>query len=112
MYNIDPTNLIFEDGENKSSSEGDRLLRNTFAVIKFTNEQAIEWEIATRAGQELKQLKEDELFGYGVNMGMGCFMDAEAARTMISIFMRNLLKPLSKTTSTHGTGSLPVFMTK
>ncbi|MBW0258026.1 hypothetical protein AWT60_08105 [Bacillus sp. F2HM] len=71
-------------------------------MIKFTNEQAIEWEIATRAGQELNQLKEDEIFGYGVNRGMGCFMVAEAAlylqayededikRTMIFIFMRNL----------------------
>ncbi|MCY1096812.1 DUF4241 domain-containing protein [Bacillus safensis] len=50
-----------------------------YALIKFTNEQAIEWEIATRAGQELNQLKEDEIFGYGVNTGMGCFMEAEAA---------------------------------
>ncbi len=48
-------------------------------MIKFTNEQAIEWELATRAGQETKQLKEDEFFGYGVNTGMGCFMDVEAA---------------------------------
>ncbi|TYS36553.1 DUF4241 domain-containing protein [Bacillus pumilus] len=30
-------------------------------------------------GRNPKQLKEDEFFGYGVNMGMGCFMDAEAA---------------------------------
>ncbi len=49
-------------------------------MIKFTNEQAIEWEIATRAGKDPNQLKEDEFFGYGVNTGMGCFMDAEAAR--------------------------------
>ncbi|MEC1415431.1 DUF4241 domain-containing protein [Bacillus safensis] len=79
--------------------------RVVYALIKFTNEQAIEWEIATRAGQELNQLKEDEIFGYGVNTGMGCFMDAEAAlylqayededikRTMIFIFMRNLRAP-------------------
>ncbi|MEN7367849.1 DUF4241 domain-containing protein [Bacillus safensis] len=72
--------------------------RVVYALIKFTNEQAIEWEIATRAGQELNELKEDEIFGYGVNTGMGCFMDAEAAqylqayededikRTMIFIF--------------------------
>ncbi|MFP3419989.1 DUF4241 domain-containing protein [Bacillus sp. SIMBA_154] len=53
--------------------------RDAFAMIKFTNEQAIEWELATRAGQELKHLKEDEFYGYGVNTGMGCFMDAEAA---------------------------------
>lgn len=93
-------------------------------MIKFTNEQAIEWEIATRAGQELNQLKEDEIFGYGVNTGMGCFMEAEAAlylqayededikRTMIFIFMRNLQKRLNKTTSTQGTGLSPVFMTR
>ncbi|MDQ0817915.1 hypothetical protein QF033_002493 [Bacillus pumilus] len=54
--------------------------RVAYAMIKFTNEQAIKWELATRAGQELKNLKEDEFFGYGVNTGMGCFMDAEAAR--------------------------------
>ncbi|MBU8607468.1 DUF4241 domain-containing protein [Bacillus pumilus] len=53
--------------------------RVAYAMIKFTNEQAIEWELATRAGQELNQLKEDKFFGYGVNTGMGCFMDAEAA---------------------------------
>lgn len=53
--------------------------RVAYAMIKFTNEQAIEWELATRAGQEPKQLKEDEFYGYGVNTGMGCFMDAEAA---------------------------------
>ncbi|MFJ5670264.1 DUF4241 domain-containing protein [Bacillus safensis] len=30
--------------------------RVAYAMIKFTNEQAIEWEFATRAGQELNQL--------------------------------------------------------
>ncbi|WP_426052764.1 DUF4241 domain-containing protein [Bacillus sp. DC4300-2b2] len=53
--------------------------RAAYAMIKFTNEQAIEWELATRAGQDIKHLKEDEFFGYGVNTGMGCFMDAESA---------------------------------
>ncbi|WP_189318745.1 DUF4241 domain-containing protein [Bacillus pumilus] len=131
MYNINPTNLLYENGEKSSSSEGDQLFakqlghieitsghivacdpfvsegdqsftrkvtlgkypillivkrvqsgdeRVAYAMIKFTNEQATEWELATRAGQELNQLKEDEFFGYGVNTGMGCFMDAEAAR--------------------------------
>ncbi|WP_282916994.1 DUF4241 domain-containing protein [Bacillus altitudinis] len=53
--------------------------RVAYAMIKFTNEQAVEWQLATRAGQELKHLKEDEFYGYGVNTGMGCFVDAEAA---------------------------------
>ncbi|MFP7456231.1 DUF4241 domain-containing protein [Bacillus safensis] len=98
--------------------------RVAYAMIKFTNELAIDWELATRIGQELNQLKEGEFFGYGVNTGMGCFMDAESAlylqayedkrykEAMIFIFMRNLQKRLSKTTSTHGTGSSPDFMTR
>ncbi|MCA1016955.1 DUF4241 domain-containing protein [Bacillus stratosphericus] len=53
--------------------------RIAYAMIKFTNEQVVEWELVTRAGQELKHLKEDEFYGYGVNTGMGSFMDAEAA---------------------------------
>ncbi|MCS3482685.1 DUF4241 domain-containing protein [Bacillus altitudinis] len=77
-------------------------------MIKFTNEQAIEWELATRAGQELKHLKEDEFYGYGVNTGMGCFMDAEAALYLQAYED----KRLSKTTSTLGTGLSPVFMTR
>lgn len=47
--------------------------RVAYAMIKFTNEQAIEWELATRAGQELQYLKEAEFYGYGVNTGYGLF---------------------------------------
>ncbi|MGG4171424.1 DUF4241 domain-containing protein [Bacillus safensis] len=98
--------------------------RVAYAMIKFTNEQAIEWELATRAGQDIKHLKEDEFFGYGVNTGMGCFMDAESAIYLQAyedkrykedngfFFTRNLQKRLSKTTSTHGAGLSPVFMTR
>ncbi|MBU8695582.1 DUF4241 domain-containing protein [Bacillus pumilus] len=86
-------------------------------MIKFTNEQAIECEIATR-------VKEDELFGYGVNTGMGCFMDAEAARYLQDYedkrykedndfyFYEEFAEGLEQNTSIHGTGSLPVFMTR
>ncbi|MGT4652422.1 DUF4241 domain-containing protein [Bacillus cereus] len=93
-------------------------------MIKFTNEQAIEWEIATRAGQKLKQLKEDELFGYGVNTGMGCFMDAEAARYLQDYedkrykedndfyFYMEFAEALEQNYKHTWDGSLPVFMTK
>lgn len=98
--------------------------RVAYAMIKFTNEQAIEWELATRAGQELKNLKKDEFFGYGVNTGWAVswmrrqhfifklMRISDIKRTMIFIFTRNLQKRLSKTTSTHGIGSSPVFMTR
>ncbi|KAB3541147.1 DUF4241 domain-containing protein [Bacillus sp. FSL R5-0654] len=130
MYNINPTHLLYKNGETTSSQESDQLFakqlgyieitsghivacdpfisegdqsftrevalgkypillivkrlesgdeRVAYAMIKFTNEQEIEWELATRERQELNQLKEDKFFGYGVNTGMGCFVDAEAA---------------------------------
>ncbi|PNU23955.1 hypothetical protein C1954_04560 [Bacillus stratosphericus] len=97
--------------------------RVAYAMIKFTNEQAIEWELAIKAGQELKILKEDEFFGYGVNTGMAVLWIlrqhyiyklmriSDIKRIMIFIFMRNLQKR-SKTTSTHGTALSPVFMTR
>lgn len=130
IYNINPTHLLYKNGETTSSQESDQLFakqlgyieitsghivacdpfisegdqsftrevalgkypillivkrlesgdeRVAYAMIKFTNEQEIEWELATRERQELNQLKEDKFFGYGVNTGMGCFVDAEAA---------------------------------
>lgn len=114
VYNINPTNLLYENGETTNRSEGNQLFakqidhieitsgqivacdpfvsegnqfftrkvaigkypilllvkrlesgdeRVAYAMIKFTNEQAIEWELATRAGQELKHMKEDEFYG-------------------------------------------------
>ena len=98
--------------------------RVAYAMIKFTNELAIEWELATRAGQDIKQLKEDEFFGCGVNTGMGCFIDAEAALYLQAYedkrykkdndfyLYEEFAEALAKTTSTHGTGSSPVFMTR
>lgn len=124
VYNINPTNLLYENGETTNCSEGNQIFakqighieitsgqivaydpfvsegdqsftrkvaigkypilllvkrlesgveRVAYAMIKFTNEQAIEWELATRAGQELKHLKEDEFYGYGVNTRDGLF---------------------------------------
>ncbi|OLP66099.1 hypothetical protein BACPU_11870 [Bacillus pumilus] len=37
MYNIDPTNLIFENGENKSNSEGDQLFAKQLGHIETTS---------------------------------------------------------------------------
>ncbi|MHA7912948.1 DUF4241 domain-containing protein [Bacillus altitudinis] len=45
----------------KRLESGDK--RVAYAMIKFTNQQVTEWELATRAGQELKHLKEDEFYG-------------------------------------------------
>ncbi|MEK5334731.1 DUF4241 domain-containing protein [Bacillus sp. FSL M8-0166] len=141
MYNINPTHLLYRNGETTNSQEGDQLFakqlgyieitsghivacdpfvsegdqsftrkvalgkypillvvkrlesgdeRVAYSMIKFTNEQLIEWELATKAGQEINQLKEDNDF----------------------YLYEEFEERLRKTTSTHGTGLSPVFMTK
>jgi hypothetical protein len=52
--------------------------RIAFAKLQFANLSVARWEIATRPGQDPKSLKPDELFGYGVDSGTGCFGDSEA----------------------------------
>ena len=48
-----------------------------YVEIVFSNEEVSSWEMATTEGQKLSDLKDGEIFGYPVESGMGCFMDAE-----------------------------------
>lgn len=44
--------------------------------------RALRWEPALVDGQELEHLGAEEYFGYPVDAGVGCFMDADAATAM------------------------------
>src|SRR5690606_35341424 len=46
-----------------------------YAEIRFGSSAITSWKMATTAGQELKELKGEEIFGYPVESGMGSFMD-------------------------------------
>jgi hypothetical protein len=48
------------------------LCRNVFG-----NQEVDYWEMAVCEGQNIKDLKDEEIFGYPVESGMGCFMDLE-----------------------------------
>ena len=48
-----------------------------YAEIRFGAAEIISWQMATTAGQNLKDLKGEEVFGYPVESGMGSFMDLE-----------------------------------
>lgn len=52
--------------------------RVAFAKLQFANMPVARWEMATRPGQDPKTLKSNEIFGYGVDSGTGCFGDSEA----------------------------------
>ncbi len=53
--------------------------RVAFAMLRLTEQPIVRWEMATQAGQDASTLQEDEIFGYPVDAGTGCFMDLEAA---------------------------------
>jgi len=46
------------------------------AMVKFCSESPVRWEMALRPSEDLAELRRNEFFGYGVDAGMGCFVDA------------------------------------
>ncbi len=48
-----------------------------YAEIIFSSSEISGWQLATTEGQRVKDLAEGEIFGYPVESGMGCFMDAD-----------------------------------
>jgi hypothetical protein len=52
--------------------------RIAFARVSFSSTPPVRWEAAVIAGQDVRSLKKDEYFGYGVDSGTGCFMGREA----------------------------------
>ena len=53
------------------------------AMLRLSEQTPMTWEMATRPGQEVSALEEGYIFGYGVDSGIGCFMDAATARALI-----------------------------
>jgi hypothetical protein len=57
--------------------------RVAFASINFCDTEPKTWEMLTVKGQSLATLREGEIFGYGVDSGTGCFMDAAALEGLL-----------------------------
>ncbi len=63
-----------------------------FAKLSFSDKLPRRFELAVNAEQNLDELKEGYIFGYGVDSGTGCFMDEAAAAKVIElmpIFAKN-----------------------
>jgi hypothetical protein len=54
------------------------------AMVRFAERAPASWVLALRPGEEPSLLDEGEVFGYPVDSGTGCFMDAETARLVLS----------------------------
>ncbi|PWN60647.1 DUF4241 domain-containing protein [Chryseobacterium oncorhynchi] len=53
-----------------------------YAEIVFSNDEITDWKLATTAGQNIKELAKEEVFGYPVESGMGCFMDVDTQNSL------------------------------
>ncbi|MDN5480442.1 MAG: DUF4241 domain-containing protein, partial [Chryseobacterium sp.] len=53
-----------------------------YAEIIFSNAAISEWEMAVTEGQNVKDLADEEIFGYPVESGMGCLMDADTQNSL------------------------------
>ena len=49
-----------------------------YAEVVFASQEVDYWEMAVCEGQNIKDLKDEEIFGYPVESGMGCFMDLDS----------------------------------
>ncbi len=47
------------------------------ASMRFAEGKPVRWELALVPGQDINSLKNDEFFGYPVDAGLGCYMDAD-----------------------------------
>lgn len=56
--------------------------RVAFATARLRDTSPVAWDMMTLADQDSSTLKPDEIFGYPVDAGTGCFMDAKAARDL------------------------------
>ena len=52
------------------------------ASMRFGDGKPARWELATIAGEDTSTLKNDAFFGYPVDAGLGCYMDADTYTLM------------------------------
>lgn len=63
--------------------------RVAFATTRFRTTTPVAWDILTVEGQDASTLKPGSYFGYPVDAGVGCFMDAKAAKELQQLMKGN-----------------------
>ena len=58
-----------------------------FSRIIFSSENPLRWSIAVCEGQRIEDLETDDIFGYGVDAGMGAFMDISGGKEYINFLL-------------------------
>ncbi|MFS8095587.1 DUF4241 domain-containing protein [Lentzea alba] len=97
-YRVELSVLRFDDHPNHERVAAAKLIVSPDTVVS--------WELALEPGQDTLLLGDDQFYGFGVDAGMGCFVDAAACgalEEMISEAMdenRDLLEAVAETHST------------
>src|SRR5688572_8574389 len=81
----EPFSIVFPIGTfpvfvSVAHEEGDE--RVAFAWVQFADELPRAWEQVAQSGADFAKLEYDEYFGYAVDTGIGCFMDADGAQAL------------------------------
>jgi len=88
LYNRDlPFNTLFPVGDypvQLAIAKIDTDERVAFSRIKFSDKKSAKWSIALCDGQNILDLKQDEIFGYGVDSGTGAFMDTSGGKELMN----------------------------
>jgi hypothetical protein len=77
--------------------------RVAFATIHFKPTTPVRWEMMATGDNDPSKLEPGEMFGYGVDSGTGCFMDALAGRALTqkmnddSKFFETMMAEMDKT---------------
>ena len=56
------------------------------AKLVITDEPVADWELALRSGQDPRTLGEGEFFGFGVDSGTACFVDAAMIEPLARVY--------------------------
>jgi hypothetical protein len=56
--------------------------RVAYAILRLSDAPPVRWEMALAPGQDAATLGANEIFGYGVDSGTGCFIDAAAVKLL------------------------------
>ncbi|MFF7142733.1 DUF4241 domain-containing protein [Streptomyces nodosus] len=75
---------------------------NTAAMLRVLDKPTVSWELAVRSGQDTRLLGEGEFYGFGVDSGMGAFLDA-AGRDVLAAACEHGCEPGE--TTDPGTGA-------
>ncbi|MBA3674221.1 MAG: DUF4241 domain-containing protein [Chitinophagaceae bacterium] len=80
------------------TGEGDLI---AFARINFSEEPVVKWELALQEGQKPLPVGGEEIHGYGVDGGVGVFMDKEAIKALDLDALTNMDTELHKEMDKH-----------